>query len=53
MNIARTEEVKDGYSPMIEFVLVGAAAISIAAMVSTFNKRRLAPAPARMQKRQL
>jgi hypothetical protein len=37
---------------MIELVLLGAAAISIAMTASGHNKRRFAPVPARMRKRQ-
>ena len=36
---------------MIELVLLGAAAISIALMASVHNKSRFAPVPARMRKR--
>jgi hypothetical protein len=37
---------------MVELVLLCAAAISIAVKVSLHNKRRFAPLPARMRKRQ-
>lgn len=52
MNIALTEGSKDGYASMLELILLGAAAISIAGTVSTFNKRRFAHVPARVRKRQ-
>lgn len=52
MNIACYGRFKDGDCPMIELVLIGAAAISIAATASVYNKRRFATAPARMRKRQ-
>jgi len=37
---------------MLELVLLYAAAISIAGTASVYNKRRFAPLPARMRKRQ-
>ncbi len=37
---------------MIELILLGAAAISIAVRVSVYNKRRFALVPARLRKRQ-
>ena len=37
---------------MIELILLGAAAVSIAITVSAFNNRRFAPVPARVRKRQ-
>ena len=37
--------------PMIELILLGAAAISIAVTVSGFNKRRFAAVPGRVKKR--
>ncbi len=38
--------------PMIELILLGAAAISIAVTASAHDKRRFALVPARMRKRQ-
>jgi hypothetical protein len=38
--------------PMIGLILLFAAAISIAMTASVHNKRRFAPVPARMRKRQ-
>jgi hypothetical protein len=38
--------------PMIELILLCAAAISIAVSASVHNKRRFAPVPARVRNRQ-
>ncbi len=37
---------------MIELILLGAAAVSIATTACAFNNRRFAPVPARARKRQ-